>query len=73
MSARKPRWEIVRTDAGWHARYVTSNGKTIVSSEVYTRRENAVRAMWIVRDDAIAHYESRRDVEVRDIDERATP
>ena len=42
MSAR---FEIVRTDAGWHARLRAANGKTIWSTEVYTRRTTALNAI----------------------------
>jgi uncharacterized protein YegP (UPF0339 family) len=41
MSARQPRFEIVRTDSGWHARFRAANGRVVLSSEVYTRAENA--------------------------------
>ena len=44
------RFEIVRTDAPqpWHARFVASNGRIVMSSETYARKagaENAVLAM----------------------------
>lgn len=45
MTARKPRWEIVQTDAGFHARFRSSNGRVIVSSEVYTRKRAAIDAI----------------------------
>ena len=71
MSARQPRWEIVRTADGWHARFRASNGAVIVSSEPYTRRRDAVRAVAIVGDSP--SYSNGKDadlVEVRDVDER---
>lgn len=42
MSAR---FEIVRTAAGWHARFRASNSKVQFSSENYTRRSRAVAAV----------------------------
>lgn len=45
MSKRQPRFEIVRTAAGWHARYKASNGQVIFASEVYTRRRGVVSAI----------------------------
>lgn len=42
MSAR---FEIVRTAAGFHARLVASNGRIIMSSEVYARRAGALGAV----------------------------
>jgi len=48
MSNRQPRWELVRTAAGWHARFRSSNGNVIVSSEVYKKRASAQRAVELV-------------------------
>lgn len=48
MSSRQPRWELVRTAAGWHARFRSSNGNVIVSSEVYKKRADAFRAVDLV-------------------------
>lgn len=45
MTARRARFEIVRTDAGWHARIVAANGNVILSSEVYARRRGALGAV----------------------------
>lgn len=42
------RWEIVRTAAGWHARFKAANNRTVVTTETYKRRrgaENAVEAV----------------------------
>lgn len=38
------RFEIVRTDAGWHARFI-SNARIIFASENYTRMVGAERAV----------------------------
>jgi uncharacterized protein YegP (UPF0339 family) len=45
MSAR---FEIVRTDQGWHSRFRADNGKVVTSSEVYTRRWAALRSVAIL-------------------------
>lgn len=69
MSARMPRWEIVRTDAGFHARFRASNGRVIVSSEVYGRRTAAAHAIKVVAREFGVPW-VRLTTEVRDIDER---
>lgn len=40
-------WEIVRTDAEqpWHIRFRAGNGKVVVSSENYSRRDSAMKAI----------------------------
>jgi uncharacterized protein YegP (UPF0339 family) len=43
--SRDPRFEVVRTDAGWHARFVASNGQTVWVTESYRKKETAVRAI----------------------------
>lgn len=35
-------FEIVRTNAGWHSRLVADNGRILMSSEVYPRRDRAL-------------------------------
>ena len=65
MTAREPRWEIVRTDAGWHARFRASNGAVLVASETYGRRRDAVRCVRLV-----GGAPRHSLVEVRDVDER---
>lgn len=45
MTARLPHWEIVQTDAGFHTRFRANNGRILLSSEVYTRRSRALRAI----------------------------
>lgn len=47
MSAR---FEVVRTDAGHHARYVASNGRIVWTTEVYTRRSPAYQAILAITD-----------------------
>jgi uncharacterized protein YegP (UPF0339 family) len=42
MSAR---FEIVRTDAGWHSRFRAANGRVVWSTEVYARRTTALEAI----------------------------
>lgn len=44
MSAR---FEIVRTNAPqpWHARYIAPNGRTLWTTETYTRRGSALNAI----------------------------
>ena len=39
MSA--PRFEIVRSVAGWHVRLIAANSQIVISSEVLTRRASA--------------------------------
>lgn len=84
MSARDPRVEVVRSDAGWFGRYIASNGKEIWrTSEVYTRRRGVERAVELVfgpitqspfggwPEVHLPHLEW--PVEVRDVDERERP
>lgn len=81
MSA--PRFEIVQTDAGWHSRSIAANGQTILTSEVYTRREPARNAIRITaqlfsvtpvffdeKDGALYVNAAGMRVELRDVDER---
>lgn len=39
------RFDIVRTDAGWHARLLAGNGRIVWVTESLTRRRAAVRAI----------------------------
>ncbi len=66
---RQPRFEIVRTHAGWHARFRASNGRILMSSEVYTRRRAAVSAVELVARTLMVDGR----VEVRDVTERGKP
>lgn len=38
-------YQVVRTHAGWHARLIASNGKTVMSTEVYHRKAAALSAV----------------------------
>lgn len=76
------RFEIVRSDAGFHMRFRASNGRIIASSEVYNRRRAALRAVEVICD-AEVYYSpfqdwpeiqwgrSREMAEIREVDERA--
>lgn len=78
------RFEIVRTAAGWHARFRASNGQIVWTTEVYTRRRAAVKAVETIVGRAIYvspnadHPEvdwtgnTEAPTEVRDVDERST-
>lgn len=76
---REPRWEIVRTDAGWLARYIASNGKEVWrTSESYKRRRAAESAIqqvgwiWPIRgvDGRLRTRLGSLVLEVREVDER---
>jgi uncharacterized protein YegP (UPF0339 family) len=43
------RFEVVRTDEGWHARVKGANGEIVMSSEVYTTEETARDAVLLVK------------------------
>ena len=45
MSARQPRFEIVRGDHGYWARFIAANGRTVWVTETYTTRRAAARAI----------------------------
>lgn len=47
MSKRQPRFEIVRTDAGWHARYKSANGEKVWTTEAngYRKERTAIAAI----------------------------
>jgi uncharacterized protein YegP (UPF0339 family) len=81
MSLRLARFEIVHTDAGWHARYRAHGNLRIVwTTESYVRRRAAVAAIEEIAGQPITsspfadHPEVRwhtdYPLEVRDIDER---
>ena len=82
MSAR---FEIVRTNAGHHARFIAANGRTVWTTEVYTRRRAAVAAVELIAGAQVttsrfadhpeiswAGNEGRGTTEVRDVDEWVT-
>jgi len=39
------KWQIVHTNAGWHARFVAANGEIIMWSETYTAKSHAENAI----------------------------
>lgn len=45
MTARAPRFELVRRDAGWFWRFIASNGKTLCHSETYKQKRSALNAL----------------------------
>jgi uncharacterized protein YegP (UPF0339 family) len=45
-----PRFEIVRTDSGWHVRFKGGNGEIVMTSETYTRQETAQEAIDLLLD-----------------------
>ena len=81
---RRPRFEIVRTDAAqpWHARYRAANGRIVWTTETYARRSgavNALRSLVLPLDSRVTAvgvrtiYDAVPPVEVRDVDERVAP
>jgi uncharacterized protein YegP (UPF0339 family) len=82
--SRAARFELVRSDAGFFARFIAYNGREIWrTSEVYTRRQGAKKAVELVANSFTltgARFTFRRDdlyiyaqgvgIEVREIDER---
>jgi uncharacterized protein YegP (UPF0339 family) len=49
VSARQARFELVRSDAGWFARFIASNGKEVWrTSETYTTRRRATDALRLI-------------------------
>lgn len=66
---RPPRFEIVRTDAGWHSRFRAGNGQIVWTTEVYTRRKPAQNAVVLMTWNMGSWGEVS---EVRDVDERTT-
>lgn len=68
--SRQPRFEVVRTAAGWHARYRAANGQIVWTTEVYKRRGKAHHAV-----DLLLGYPFEQRLagftEVREIDERS--
>ena len=81
MRRRFARFEIVRTRAGYHARFRAGNGRIVWWTEVYGKRIAAVRAVELVCDKRvttspfadhpeIAWVGSEYPTEVREVDER---
>lgn len=72
------RFEIIRTNAGWHTRFIAGNGKTVWTTEVYKRRRAAIAAIELILDQGVttprfARGPFRLPTEVRDIDDRYVP
>ena len=79
MSA--PRFEIVRANVGYHARFRAANGRIVWWTETYTRRRGAFEALahfgkYAYADSTpwqFAIFTQRYgSVEVRDVDERGS-
>lgn len=79
MSARQARFEVVRADVGWHARFRAANGRIVWTTEVYTTHRRCVNALRLLArplDAAVTtigvrtFHDAVPAVEVRDIDER---
>ena len=78
--SRQPRFEVVRTGAGWHARFRAANGQVVWTTEVYTRRKAAERAVLLICDRDGFYLSPHQDwpevawsvllIEVREVDER---
>lgn len=81
MTARAPHFEVVHADAGWHARFVAANGQTVWTTESYTRRKTAVRAVDLIvgegygprPDGAVGWQGNPGWTAVREVDERSKP
>lgn len=43
-------FEVVRTEAGWHARFRAANGRIVWTTEPYTRRRAALAAIESILD-----------------------
>lgn len=71
MSDRQPRFEVVRTSAGWHTRLIATNGQIVLTSEVYTRKRAAFRAIAGTRLAFVDAGPTR--TEIRNVDERYVP
>ena len=72
MTARQPRFEIVRTDADqpWHARFRAANGRIVWVTENYRRRDSAAAAIDSINWLAVLYVPVNRMFEVRILDER---
>ena len=68
MSKREPRFEVVRSDAGWFARFRAANGQKVWQTESYTRRRAAWNAISVL--DTAAAAEAAVPSRVREVDER---
>ena len=82
MSARQPRFEVVRGDDGWFARFIAANGREVWrTSETYHRRGAVHRAIGLATGHPVVAWRDTWEVpsalvdngllEVRHLDERA--
>lgn len=46
--SRAPRFEVARTDAGWHGRFRAANGRVVWTTEVYRKEKAAFRAIGLI-------------------------
>lgn len=74
-----PRFEVVHTAAGRHARFVAANGRTIWWTETYTRRAGALHAIELATGNPVTSspfsngpevIRGHELLEVREVDER---
>lgn len=75
MSARRPRFEIVRGDDGWWARFRAANGRVVWVTETYERRRAAEKAILAlgraaVERDRVFLLSQPEYIELREVDER---
>lgn len=69
--SRGAKFVIVRTNAGWHTRLIGGNAQKVLTSEPYTRKRAAYRAIEIARE---AFHDAGVTVyEVEEVDERYVP
>lgn len=77
--SRQPRYELVTTDAGHHARFRGRNGRILRSTEVYTTKRRALDAIRLLArpHDAVLTQvgvrmlsEAAPTIGVREVDER---
>jgi uncharacterized protein YegP (UPF0339 family) len=54
------RFDVVRTNAGYHARFVAANGEIVWTTEVYTQLDTALDAIDLLRGNALGVLEVRR-------------
>ena len=62
--------EIVRTDAGWHVRIKSRNGKIIAWTETYCSKENALKARMTLWRIITAGGQRNVDERKRDVERR---
>lgn len=73
---RRPRFEIVQANVGWHGRFRAKNGRIVWVTEVYERRRAALAAISLIAEfepgpwPLTARAGRFGRIEVRDVDER---